>query len=59
MSATPSEYELSHSPTPVQQIIRPTGLTDPDIIIRPSEGQIDDLIAEIRERILLKTNAYL
>ncbi len=51
VSATPSEYELSHSPTPVQQIIRPTGLTDPDIIIRPSEGQIDDLIAEIRERV--------
>lgn len=51
VSATPSDYELSHSPTPVQQIIRPTGLTDPDIIIRPSEGQIDDLIAEIRERV--------
>ncbi len=51
VSATPSEYELSHSPEPVQQIIRPTGLTDPDIVIRPSEGQIDDLIGEIRERI--------
>lgn len=51
VSATPSEYELSHSPEPTQQIIRPTGLTDPDIIIRPSEGQIDDLIAEIRERV--------
>ncbi len=51
VSATPSEYELSHSPEPAQQIIRPTGLTDPDIIIRPTEGQIDDLIAEIRERV--------
>lgn len=51
VSATPSEYELSHSPEPTQQIIRPTGLTDPDIIIRPSEGQIDDLIAEIRDRV--------
>ena len=51
VSATPSEYELSHSPEPAQQIIRPTGLTDPEIVIRPSEGQIDDLIAEIRERV--------
>jgi len=51
VSATPAEYELSHSPEPAQQIIRPTGLIDPEIIIRPSEGQIDDLIAEIRERI--------
>jgi len=51
VSATPSEYELSHSPEPVQQIIRPTGLIDPEIIVRPTEGQIDDLIAEIRERV--------
>lgn len=50
VSATPAEYELSHSPEPVQQIIRPTGLIDPEIIVRPTEGQIDDLIAEIRER---------
>ncbi|MGH7218039.1 MAG: excinuclease ABC subunit UvrB, partial [Candidatus Microsaccharimonas sp.] len=50
VSATPSEYELSHSPEPAQQIIRPTGLIDPEIVIRPTEGQIDDLIAEIRER---------
>ncbi|MGV9001691.1 MAG: excinuclease ABC subunit UvrB [Candidatus Saccharimonadaceae bacterium] len=52
VSATPSEYELTHSPEPAQQIIRPTGLIDPEIIIRPSEGQIDDLIAEIRERVV-------
>jgi len=51
VSATPSEYELSHSPKPAEQVIRPTGLIDPEIIIRPIEGQIDDLIAEIRERI--------
>ena len=48
-SATPAEYELSHSPEPAQQIIRPTGLLDPEIEIRPIEGQIDDLIAEIRD----------
>jgi len=54
VSATPSEYELTHSPTPAQQIIRPTGLIDPQIIIRPSKGQIDDLIAEIRERVAKK-----
>ncbi|RWZ78856.1 MAG: excinuclease ABC subunit UvrB [Candidatus Microsaccharimonas sossegonensis] len=51
VSATPAEYELAHSPEPVQQIIRPTGLIDPEIIIRPTTGQIDDLIAEIRERV--------
>jgi excinuclease ABC subunit B len=51
VSATPGDYELAHSPEPAQQIIRPTGLLDPEIIIRPTEGQIDDLIAEIRDRI--------
>lgn len=51
VSATPGEYELARSPEPAQQIIRPTGLLDPQIIIRPTKGQIDDLIAEIRERI--------
>lgn len=51
VSATPGDYELTHSPEPAQQIIRPTGLLDPNIIIRPTKGQIDDLIAEIRERI--------
>jgi excinuclease ABC subunit B len=50
VSATPAEYELTHSPEPAQQIIRPTGLIDPEIIIRPTTGQIDDLIAEIRDR---------
>lgn len=51
VSATPSDYELEHSPPPAQQVIRPTGLLDPVIEIRPSEGQVDDLIAEIRDRI--------
>ncbi len=50
VSATPGEYELAHSPSPAQQIIRPTGLLDPQIVIKPTKGQIDDLIAEIRER---------
>ena len=49
VSATPGEYELSHSPEPAQQIIRPTGLLDPEITVRPTDGQIDDLIAEIRD----------
>ena len=51
VSATPSEFELSRSPEPAQQVIRPTGLLDPLIEIRPTKGQIDDLIAEIRTRI--------
>ncbi len=51
VSATPGDYELAQSPEPVQQIIRPTGLLDPKIDIRKTEGQIDDLIAEINERI--------
>lgn len=51
VSATPGEYELAHSPEPAQQIIRPTGLLDPEIQIRPTDGQIDDLIAELNDRI--------
>lgn len=50
VSATPGEYELSHSPEPAQQVIRPTGLLDPKIEVRPSEGQVDDIIGEIRDR---------
>ena len=50
VSATPGEYELSHSPEPAQQVIRPTGLLDPKLEVRPSDGQVDDLIAEIRDR---------
>ena len=51
VSATPGEYELRHSPTPAQQVIRPTGLLDPEIEVRPSENQIDDLVEEIDQRI--------
>jgi len=51
VSATPAEYELSRSPKPAQQVIRPTGLLDPIIELRPIEGQIDDLIGEIRKTI--------
>lgn len=54
VSATPGDYELEHSPEPAQQIIRPTGLLDPNIIIRPTKGQIDDLVAEIQDRIVKK-----
>lgn len=50
VSATPGPYELTNTPEPIQQIIRPTGLIDPRIEVRTSEHQIDDLIAEIRDR---------
>ena len=49
VSATPSEYELDHSDEIAEQIIRPTGLLDPEIIIRPIKGQIDDLYGEINK----------
>ena len=51
VSATPAEFELSRSPEPAQQVIRPTGLLDPPIEVRPVDGQVDDLIAEIRTTI--------
>ncbi|MEL3971016.1 excinuclease ABC subunit UvrB [Rossellomorea oryzaecorticis] len=51
VSATPGPYELEHSPEMIEQIIRPTGLLDPIIEVRPIEGQIDDLLGEINERI--------
>lgn len=51
VSATPAQYELTRSPEPAQQVIRPTGLLDPPIEIRPIDGQIDDLIDEIRKTI--------
>ena len=51
VSATPGEYELEHSGKPAEQVIRPTGLLDPEIEVRKSEGQIDDLIEEIDRRI--------
>ncbi|SHN68111.1 excinuclease ABC subunit UvrB [Desulfitobacterium chlororespirans] len=51
ISATPGPYELEHCPQIVEQIIRPTGLLDPEISVRPTKGQIDDLIGEINQRI--------
>ena len=50
VSATPGPYEMQRAKKVVEQIIRPTGLTDPEIEVRPTAGQIDDLIAEIRAR---------
>jgi len=50
MSATPGPYELQHSTSVVEQIVRPTGLVDPEVQIRPTKGQIDDLMEEIRAR---------
>jgi excinuclease ABC subunit B len=51
VSATPSRYENEHTLQTVEQIIRPTGLIDPEIIVKPVKGQIDDLIGEISERV--------
>jgi excinuclease ABC subunit B len=51
LSATPSAYELEVSKQVVEQIVRPTGLVDPEVVVRPSKGQIDDLIHEIRGRV--------
>ncbi|MCI0545474.1 MAG: excinuclease ABC subunit UvrB, partial [Actinobacteria bacterium] len=50
MSATPSGFELEVSSRVVEQIVRPTGLMDPQVVVRPTKGQIDDLVAEIRAR---------
>ncbi|MBD8703477.1 excinuclease ABC subunit UvrB [Frigoribacterium sp. CFBP9039] len=61
LSATPGKYELGITDSVVEQIIRPTGLIDPEIVVKPSEGQIDDLLEEIRlrtdrdERVLVTT----
>ncbi len=51
VSATPGEYELEHSPKPAEQVIRPTGLLDPEVEVRGSDGQIDNLMEEIDKRI--------
>ncbi|MTH53765.1 excinuclease ABC subunit UvrB [Bacillus mangrovi] len=51
VSATPGPYEIDHTPEMIEQIIRPTGLLDPNIEVRPIQGQIDDLIGEINARV--------
>ena len=61
VSATPGDFENEHAAQTVEQVIRPTGLVDPEIIVKPTEGQIDDLISEINlrtarsERVLVTT----
>ena len=50
LSATPGQYELDRSDGVVEQIIRPTGLVDPQVIVKPTQGQVDDLLEQIRER---------
>ncbi|MCC5953965.1 MAG: UvrB/UvrC motif-containing protein, partial [Acidimicrobiia bacterium] len=51
LSATPGAYELGHSDQIVEQIVRPTGLVDPEIIVKPTKGQIDDLLEIVRQRV--------
>jgi len=51
LSATPGPYELARSDGFVEQLIRPTGLVDPEVVVKPTKGQIDDLMGEIRERV--------
>ena len=51
LSATPGDFELERSDGVVEQIIRPTGLVDPQVVVKPTRGQIDDLLAEIRDRV--------
>ncbi|MFZ9629779.1 MAG: excinuclease ABC subunit UvrB [Ilumatobacteraceae bacterium] len=51
LSATPAAYEIEHSAQVVEQIVRPTGLVDPEVIVRPTKGQIDDLIEMVNDRL--------
>ncbi|WP_029689421.1 excinuclease ABC subunit UvrB [Thermoanaerobacter sp. A7A] len=51
VSATPGPYEIEHSEQVVEQLIRPTGLVDPEVIVKPVKGQVDDLIGEIRKTV--------
>ncbi len=51
LSATPGSYELDRSDGVVEQIIRPTGLVDPKVVVKPTKGQVDDLLEQIRERV--------
>src|SRR3712207_2135295 len=51
LSATPADYEISQSTQVVEQIVRPTGLVDPEVIVKPTKGQIDDLMVQIHKRV--------
>jgi excinuclease ABC subunit B len=53
LSATPSPYEIQHSQQVVEQIVRPTGLVDPEVVVRPTKGQIDDLIEMVNTRVVM------
>ncbi|GAB4294716.1 MAG: excinuclease ABC subunit UvrB [Thiohalomonadaceae bacterium] len=54
VSATPGKYELEHSGAVVEQVVRPTGLVDPEVEVRPATTQVDDLLSEIRQRVALE-----
>jgi len=54
VSATPADYEATHSKIIVEQVARPTGLIDPEIFVKPADSQVDDLLGEIKERVNLK-----
>ncbi len=58
VSATPGAYELSRSSNIVEQIIRPTGLVDPEVIIRPVKGQVEDLLGEVKKKELKKMKEF-
>lgn len=58
VSATPGDYEMEQTDTIVEQIIRPTGLLDPEVEVRPSMGQIDDLLGEINARVEKKRACF-
>ena len=51
VSATPADYELNHSSQIVEQVVRPTGLVDPEVEVRPIEGQVDDLVSEVNKEV--------
>ncbi|MEY2462149.1 MAG: excinuclease subunit [Acidimicrobiaceae bacterium] len=53
LSATPSPYEIEHSDQVVEQIVRPTGLVDPEVIVKPTKGQIDDLLEQLNTRVAM------
>ncbi|MEE9278116.1 MAG: helicase-related protein, partial [Dehalococcoidia bacterium] len=57
VSATPADYERKHSSQVVEQIIRPTGLLDPEVEVRPTDGQIDDLVEEVKARVAVGERA--